>query len=87
VPSTVEFSDAEFLQYREAWTLYRRMGHYDSGGAWVPPISFLEALEMPKAMLNTFQGLDHFLDQMQKHREARNPASLRGKGKPKPRGS
>lgn len=71
MPSTVDFSETDFLKYRDAWKLYRSLGHYDSGGAWVPPISFREALDMPKAMLDVFQELDHFLGQMQKYQAKR----------------
>jgi hypothetical protein len=74
----VAFGEADFLQYRDAWTLYRRLGHYDSGGAWVPPISFTEALEMPKTMLAVFQELDHFLSQMQKHQAAKQGKKPKG---------
>lgn len=71
VPSSVEISHESFLKYRDAWKLYRSLGHYDSGGAWVPPISFTEAVEMPAEMLNVFQELDHFLAQMQRHLAAK----------------
>jgi hypothetical protein len=78
VPATVDISRSEFLQHREAWKLYRSLGHYQDG-AWVPPISFLEAVTLPKAMLDVFQELDHFLSQMQKHQ-------MKKQGKKPPKG-
>lgn len=78
MPSTVDFNEAAFLKYRDAWKHYRSMGHY-ADGAWVPPISFVEALALPAEMMTVFQELDHFLSQMQKHQ-----AKKQGK---KPRGS
>ncbi len=67
----VDFSHADFLKYRELWkNLWRLLGHYDSNGNWVAPVSFAEARQLPQAMLNVFQELDHFLEQMKKYRTA-----------------
>jgi hypothetical protein len=67
IPSTVEFSEEGFRKYREAWKRYRSLGHYDGNGNWVPPLSFVEALQLPAEMLAVFQGLDQFLEQMKRH--------------------
>lgn len=56
----------DFLKYRDGWKLWRALGHY-TDGAWVPPVSFVEAAALPKAMLDVFQELDFFLEQMKKH--------------------
>lgn len=78
MPSTVDFSEEDFYRYRDAWKLWRSVGHYDSGGAWVPPVSFQEAAEMPRVMLDVFQGLDHYLSQMQKHQAKKQGKKPRG---------
>lgn len=70
MPSTVSFSEEAFLKYRDAWKAYRSLGHYD-GESWVSPLSFKEAMEMPREMLEVFQELDFFLEQMKKQMKAR----------------
>jgi len=66
VPSTVDFSREDFLSYRDAWLRYHSIGRYDSNDVWVSPISFVEAMELPAAMLDVFHQLDYFFAQMRK---------------------
>jgi hypothetical protein len=73
VPSAVEFSHEDFLKYRETWLLWRSLGRYDGNGSWVAPLSFPEAIDLPKAMLDVFQELDHFFEQMKKHQAKKQP--------------
>jgi hypothetical protein len=67
VPSEVDISREDFMKYRDGWKLWRAVGRYDGNGSWIPQISFKEAAELPKAMLDVFQELDFFLAQMQKY--------------------
>jgi hypothetical protein len=66
IPSSVDFSREDFLTYRETWLRYRSIGRYDSNDRWISPISFVEAMDLPSAMLDVFQQLDDFFEQMKK---------------------
>lgn len=44
------------------------MGHETESGAWVAPVDFFQARTMPKEELDVYQGLDHFLGQMKRHK-------------------
>jgi hypothetical protein len=44
--------------------LWRSLGYYSDSGSWVPPVSFLEAQQLSKPMLDVFMKLDDILDRM-----------------------
>jgi hypothetical protein len=46
--------------------LWRTLGWYTESGAWVAPVSFVEAQNMPKKMLKTFLTLDDVLSRMER---------------------
>jgi len=46
--------------------LWRNLGHVDSNGAWVAPVSFVEAQQLPGNMLNVFLALDNLTAKMAK---------------------
>ena len=53
-----------FDRYKDHWLLWRNLGHYSDSGAWIPPVSFIEAVSMPKDMLDVFIVLDEWLYKM-----------------------
>jgi len=55
----------DFLEHRDNWILWRSLGH-EVEGQWVAPVSFKEAQEMPKKMLDTFLTLDNYFGKMSK---------------------
>lgn len=48
-----------FTRYKDAWLRYRQIGNFDANGNFMSPISFLEAEQLPKVMMDTFNELDH----------------------------
>ncbi len=56
----------DFYKYRGDWLLWRDLGHLDEYGSWVAPASFMEATQMPKAMLDTFFLLDDWIYKLMK---------------------
>ena len=54
----------DFLEYKSIWLLWRNLGHVTEGGSFVPPISFMEADQLPKVMLDVFFELDSWIDKM-----------------------
>lgn len=46
--------------------MWRNLGHVDSNGAWVAPVSFVEAQQLPGNMLNVFLALDNLTAKMAK---------------------
>lgn len=68
------------MKYRELWkNLWRPLGHYDGNENWVAPVSFPEARELSQTMLEVFQELDNFLEQMKKQLAARSGNSAGAK--------
>ena len=61
---TVKIED--FHKYKGDWLLWRNLGHYNESGAWVAPVSFNEAMELPKVMLDVFFELDNLIQKMMK---------------------
>lgn len=45
------------------------MGHFDAGGSFVRPISFFEALSMPKSEIDTYLELDNLLAIMKRRED------------------
>jgi hypothetical protein len=54
------------LRYKDDWLLWRNLGHVDSNGAWVAPVSFVEAQQLPDNMLSVFFALDNMVAKMAK---------------------
>ena len=77
----MNFTLEAFYKYRDEWILYRSLGHETESGAWVSPLSYLEALTMPKEKIDVFQGLDYFLAQKKRHK-----AKMNKQNTPKKRG-
>ena len=48
--------------------LWRNLGHADSNGTWVAPISFLDAQKIPARMLNAFFTLDNLVYKLAKQK-------------------
>lgn len=64
LPTWTDISPEEFDIYKDDWMLWRALGTYNGSGAWVAPVSFLEAQDLPKRQLDVFFALDDFLDRM-----------------------
>jgi hypothetical protein len=62
------------LKYRGDWKLWRALGRYDANGAWVAPLSFWDAMKLPKPMIDTFLELDDFLERMKRHQAKKKGA-------------
>lgn len=62
----MDISLEDFYLYRDEWKLWRSLGHYVDvdNVTWVAPISFAEASDMPRAMLDVFLTLDGMLSKM-----------------------
>lgn len=75
VPNTTDIRMADFLKYRDLWLLYRSVGRYDSNGAWVRPISFLDAARIPKRMMDTFLDMDSFYEHVKRDQEKKKGGS------------
>jgi hypothetical protein len=54
----------DFFRFREDWIVWRNLGHADNNGAWVAPVSFLEAQQLPTKMIGTFFVLDDLVSEM-----------------------
>lgn len=50
-----------FRKYKKGWLLWRSSGHVDGNGSFVPPVSFIEARQMPEDELNLYFLLDDLL--------------------------
>lgn len=44
--------------------LYRAMGHFNESGAFVPPLSYLEAQQLPKRTVEMFMHFDEYAEKM-----------------------
>ena len=44
--------------------MYRGMGHMSEGGAFVPPLSYAEAQQMPKREIELFMIFDEYAEKM-----------------------
>ncbi len=66
LPRFFEFSYEEFLRYKDDWLLWRNLGRVDGNGAWIAPVSFVEAQQLPDNMLSVFFALDNMVAKMAK---------------------
>jgi hypothetical protein len=76
IPHAAGITHENFIKYRKSWLLWRALGHY-SDGLFVAPISFNEALQLPKNMLDVFFELDTYLVRMQKHQDRKKPKEVK----------
>lgn len=58
-PSEVDLSLENFEKYKSKWLKYRRAGSRDAAGNFISPISYLEAEQLPKSMMDTFHELNY----------------------------
>jgi hypothetical protein len=56
----------EFYRYRGDWLLYRSLGHFSDAGAFIPPLSYADAQQMPKRQVEMFMEFDDITDRLQK---------------------
>ena len=68
LPAVIDVGLSDFHKYKGDWLLWRALGKFDGNGNWTAPLSFMEALELPKAMLDTFLELDSIFAKMQRQR-------------------
>ena len=54
----MDFTIEEFHLYKGNWLLYRGMGHTDENGAFISPLTYFEAQQMPKREIEIFMRLD-----------------------------
>jgi hypothetical protein len=62
LPLVYDIDHDAFLQYRKSWLLWRALGHYDSNGSWVRPLSFVEADELPNEKIRLFLDMDDIFE-------------------------
>ncbi len=48
--------------------MWRNLGRVDGNGAWVAPVSFVEAQQLPDNMLSVFLALDNLTAKMAKQK-------------------
>jgi len=72
LPQFLEFEYDDFLRHRDDWLLWRNLGHVDTNGAWIAPVSFTEAQQLPAKMLNVFFSLDNLVEKMMKQKADKN---------------
>jgi hypothetical protein len=57
-PVEIDTTLDNFERFKGKWLRYRRVGSFDANGNFRAPISFLEAEQLPKIMIDTFRELD-----------------------------
>ncbi len=68
----------QFHRYRDDWLLWRALGHYVDE-SWVAPVSFVEASEMAKEMIDTFKTLDDLIGRMRRQFQKKKATEDNGK--------
>lgn len=71
IPHELDINIDDFRAFRDNWTLWRNLGHHIDG-SWVAPVSFLEALRIPKAELDIYFILDDVFGRMQRQFAKKN---------------
>lgn len=66
LPLEYDIDDNAFRKYKGSWLLWRSLGRYDGNGGWEPPLSFVEADELPKDKVDFFLAMDDILSKKQK---------------------
>ena len=61
LPLVYEIDQDSFQKYRGNWLLYRNLGRYDGNGNFVPPVSFLEARQLPKEETDFYFEMDDIM--------------------------
>ena len=64
LPRDLDIDLAVFHKKKRAWLTWRACGYTDAGGAFVRPVTFLEALQMPPEELRLFLDLDTYFDKL-----------------------
>lgn len=72
IPYDLGITYLDFIENKDEWILWRTLGHYTDNGAWVPPVSFLEAELMPKRKLDAFFALDNLVELMRKQQRRKS---------------
>jgi hypothetical protein len=57
-PVEIDTPLENFERFKGKWLRYRRSGSFDANGNFIAAISFLEAENLPKIMIDTFRELD-----------------------------
>jgi hypothetical protein len=77
----VDFSLDTFTKYKDLWLLWRALGKETELGSFEAPVSFKEAMDLPKELVSFCLEMDGFFLQMKKHRAAKSKAPTGPGGK------
>jgi hypothetical protein len=58
LPLVYDIDYDAFLKYKGSWLLWRSLGRRDASGNWEPPLSFVEADQLPKDKIDFFLSMD-----------------------------
>lgn len=71
-PAYLDLDMQAFRKYKRSWLLWRTCGSFDTHGSFIPPVSFTEAMAMPKDELDTYFELDRLIAIRQKQIQQAN---------------
>lgn len=74
LPLVYDIDPDAFRKYKGKWLLYRSMGCYDGNGNFTPPLSFLEASQLPKEEIDFFLDMDDILARKQRQLDKKKKA-------------
>lgn len=61
LPLVYEIDPDTFHKFKHNWLLYRQLGCYDGNGNFEPPVSFLEARQLPKEEMDFYFQMDEIM--------------------------